>query len=227
MRLLFESAKRVSSREAISLLCQRIAKHESAVLPVEELSQFGIRFEKLDMDENELNEHAPAFFTLYPRHLLPGLDEAFREYVHDARLAGGDSGHTPFTGLEEFDIADTVFRCFKVGIPTDSACPHVKLELFNTTAPTNDTVLRGELLPLLRIIETQMSRGRFIRHSITPIFVFSIIGLQCRFIEAFFQDETLVVRATELLNFEEENLDHIQLFGQFYMGGHTGVTTEK
>jgi hypothetical protein len=78
MRLLFESTKRVSSSEALSPLTQCIAKHESAVIPVEELPQLGIRFEKLDTGEIELKGHGPAFFTLYPRHLLPGLDEAFK-----------------------------------------------------------------------------------------------------------------------------------------------------
>ncbi|KAL2837098.1 hypothetical protein BJX68DRAFT_273237 [Aspergillus pseudodeflectus] len=114
-----------------------------------------------------------------------------------------------------------------VGLPTDATFPHVKLILSNTTVPTNGTLLRGELLPITRIIRTQMYQKQFMHHLITPVFAFSIIGLHCRFIEAFFQGETLVVRSTELLNYEEEDVDNIKLFGQWYMAGHTGVTTEN
>jgi hypothetical protein len=73
--------QQASSREAVKLLTERIEKHDSSSLSIDQLSQFGICFEKLVLDNPE--KKGSVFFTLYPRHLLPEPDDALRERCPD------------------------------------------------------------------------------------------------------------------------------------------------
>jgi hypothetical protein len=112
------------------------------------------------------------------------------------RLTGVRScGNTPFTGLVEYKPKITVFGCFKLGIPSDPTCPHVKLELFNTTVSINGTILRGELLPILRIIKTQMSRKEFAHHLITPVLF--LLSLQPSSLELIIMYRSLLSQSSD------------------------------
>jgi hypothetical protein len=73
--------QQASSREAVELLTERIEKHDSSTLSIDQLSQFGICFEGLVLDNPE--KRGPVFFNLYPRHLLPEPDDALRERCPD------------------------------------------------------------------------------------------------------------------------------------------------
>ncbi|KAB8217835.1 hypothetical protein BDV33DRAFT_205926 [Aspergillus novoparasiticus] len=90
--------------------------------------------------------------------------------------------------------------------------------IYNNLVAADDTVLYGELLPILRIMLTQLWNPRFIDHMISPVLTYSLMGLKVQVIEAFFQDQRLVLRPTKLYDFTHGNDAAFKVFTQWYMG---------
>lgn len=61
------------------------------------------------------------------------------------------------------------YGCFDVIDSKDSAFPHVKTVMFNNMAPSDSTIIYGELYPILVIMYTQLQRLRFSHHLILPV----------------------------------------------------------
>ncbi|KAL2784456.1 hypothetical protein BJX66DRAFT_344021 [Aspergillus keveii] len=244
MRYPNESAQHASNREAVRSLALRVFNHEPLTYPVEQLPAFDIRFE--EMDVKEITAKGPLFSHRFlkahcsvpktmvlanPMNILHYLTDSipysFHLTLENFAFEWRYSDETPFSGLEEHGRKRTVFACFNVGVSTDSFFPHVKLRIQDTEVATDDVLLRGELLPIQRAILTRMRQKNHMHHLLTLVLAFSVAGLSFRIIEAFFQDGSLVIRATKLFNMEERNDEATQFLAQWYLGGHAGVTTEK
>lgn len=56
--------------------------------------------------------------------------------------------------------------------------------------------------------------------------MFSLMGLQARVIEAYFRDQTLVLRLTKMYDFTHGNTAAFKTFVQWYMGEPVGDTVQ-
>ncbi|KAE8328515.1 hypothetical protein BDV39DRAFT_174102 [Aspergillus sergii] len=133
-------------------------------------------------------------------------------------------GDTLFRGLFKYDQPE--FGCYRITYLDDPSYPHIMAVVYNNLVATDDTVLYGELLPILRIMLTQLWNLRFIHHMVSPVLIFSLMGLKVRVIEAFFQDQRLVLRPTKLYDFTHGNDAAFKVFAQWYMGKPIGDTIQ-
>ncbi|KAL2365679.1 hypothetical protein RJZ56_001439 [Blastomyces dermatitidis] len=115
-----------------------------------------------------------------------------------------------------------------------STHPHVKGVMYNNSLmATESTILRGELLPVLKIMHGQFRQARFASHMISPllrgiffcgVLLISLMGFKARVLEVYFEDETLVVRPTKLYDFTHGNDAAFKTFTQWYHGKPIGDT---
>ncbi|EGE77889.2 hypothetical protein BDDG_00826 [Blastomyces dermatitidis ATCC 18188] len=108
-----------------------------------------------------------------------------------------------------------------------STHPHVKGVMYNNSnslMATESTILRGELLPVLKIMHGQFRQARFASHMISPVLLISLMGFKARVLEVYFEDETLVVRPTKLYDFTHGNDAAFKTFTQWYHGKPIGDT---
>lgn len=58
------------------------------------------------------------------------------------------------------------------------------------------------------------------------VLIFSLMGVQARVIEAFFQGHKLVLRPTKMYDFSHGNHNAFETFAQWYIGKPIGITTQ-
>ncbi|KAB8264339.1 hypothetical protein BDV32DRAFT_135271 [Aspergillus pseudonomiae] len=131
-------------------------------------------------------------------------------------------GETPFRGLFKYEQPE--FGCYEITYLDGPSYPHVMAVIYNNLVATDDTVLCGELLPILRIMLAQLMKWEFVHQMVSPVLIISLMGLKVRVIEAFFKDQKLVVRPTKMYDFTHGNDAAFKVFAQWYMGQPIGDT---
>ncbi|KNG91726.1 hypothetical protein ANOM_000216 [Aspergillus nomiae NRRL 13137] len=131
-------------------------------------------------------------------------------------------GDTSFRGLFKYEQPE--FGCFRITYLDGPSYPHVMAVIYNNLVATDDTVLSGELLPILRIMLAQLMKRQFVHQMVSPVLIISLMGLKARVIEAFFKDQRLVVRPTKMYDFTHGNDAAFKVFVQWYMGQPIGDT---
>ncbi|RJE18337.1 hypothetical protein PHISCL_09326 [Aspergillus sclerotialis] len=127
-------------------------------------------------------------------------------------------GESAFTNSGLYKYEQPEFGCCHIAELNDPDYPHVKAIVYNNLVATDPTILYGELLPILRIMLTQLRRQKFMHQMVTPVLVFSLMGLQTRVIEAFFDTHQLVLRPIKLYDFSHGNRNAFKTFAEWYIG---------
>ncbi|KAB8246580.1 hypothetical protein BDV35DRAFT_353661 [Aspergillus flavus] len=105
--------------------------------------------------------------------------------------------------------------------------PHVKAIAYNNVNATDQTILRGELLLILRLMFTQLRKRRFLKHMVAPVLLFFIVGPQhARIIEAIFDGSNLVLRTTKIFDLRYKNVQGLKDFAGYYLGPPMGDTVK-
>ncbi|RAH71860.1 uncharacterized protein BO66DRAFT_318737 [Aspergillus aculeatinus CBS 121060] len=103
--------------------------------------------------------------------------------------------------------------------------PPMKAMVYNNLDGNENTLLRGEVVIALRVINGQMRRSRFFEHSTVPVLLFSFLGPQhARVIEAYFDGSSVVMRPLRLFDLREKDQTLIRTFAQWFLGEPTGET---
>lgn len=103
------------------------------------------------------------------------------------------------------------------------ACPHTKAFMYNDMEATDGTILRGELLTILRLMLGQLRKARLLQYRKAPVILYLSFPLPtvpyrvlCRsfwsrlwvnvpaLFESYYNGQSLVLRTTKLYNFPEE-----------------------
>lgn len=96
---------------------------------------------------------------------------------------------------------------------------HLTATTFNNLNGHDDTILRGELLPVLRLMIGHLRRARFIDHMVAPILTLSFLGPQhARVIETYMEGHTVVVRKTKLYDLRTKDAAAFKTFAQWFLG---------
>ncbi|KAL4783196.1 hypothetical protein BJX76DRAFT_330613 [Aspergillus varians] len=104
--------------------------------------------------------------------------------------------------------------------------PHMKACIQSDLDATDDQLIRGDLLVLVRLMLSQFKRTIFLPHMVAPILLFSFTGVQhARVIEAYFDGTSLVVRPTKLYDLREKDALAFRTFAQYFFGKAIGLTT--
>ncbi|PYH65242.1 uncharacterized protein BO88DRAFT_349124 [Aspergillus vadensis CBS 113365] len=136
-------------------------------------------------------------------------------------------GDSAFEKSSLYKYEQPEFGCYRIAELNGPTRPHVKAVMYNNLVATDSTILFGELMPILRIMLTQLRRRKFIHEMVSPVLIFSLMGLQARVIEAFFQDQNLVLRPTKMYDFSHGNSDAFKSLAQWYiLGEPIGDTTK-
>ncbi|OJI83289.1 hypothetical protein ASPTUDRAFT_124473 [Aspergillus tubingensis CBS 134.48] len=181
------------------------------------------------------DETDPAFSRPYDRAYV--MDMHFDSYISYYNLKAKREGYrspwvpkcigdSAFGNIGLYRDEQPEFGCFSIAEPKDPVCPHVKAIIYNNMVATDSTILFGELMPILRIMLKQYWRAKYIHSMVSPVLVFSLMGLQARVIEAFFQGQELIIRPTKLYDFSHGNPSAFKTFTQWYMGRPIGDTTK-
>ncbi|OGM46183.1 hypothetical protein ABOM_004860 [Aspergillus bombycis] len=105
--------------------------------------------------------------------------------------------------------------------------PHTKAIVYNNVNTTDQAILRGELLLILRLMIGQLRKRRFIRHMVAPVLLFSIVGPQhARIIEATFDGSNLNLRSTKIFDLRYKNVQGLKDFAEYYLGPPIGDTVK-
>ncbi|KAE8147338.1 hypothetical protein BDV25DRAFT_160576 [Aspergillus avenaceus] len=105
--------------------------------------------------------------------------------------------------------------------------PHMKCMVIHATEG-DERLLRGELLTIIDIIRGRLSHKATRASVNAPILLFSFMGSCARMLEANMDSEGLVVRATRLYDFkEEEDVDFSlsRFFARWWMGHPADMST--
>lgn len=93
-------------------------------------------------------------------------------------------GDYPFKGLDR--DKQPVFGCYHIRDMDGSTYPHVKAVMYNNLVPKDNTLLLGEILPILRIMIAQFWKAWFVHHMVSPVITSSsglkrvrVIALNC------------------------------------------------
>ncbi|PGH35029.1 hypothetical protein GX50_02163 [[Emmonsia] crescens] len=106
-----------------------------------------------------------------------------------------------------------------------STHPHVKAVMWQGLVAKDSTILRGELSPIVEIMISQFLQTRFVDHMVAPVLIISLMGFKARVIEAYFKDQTLILRPSEMLDFTHANNAGFKTFVQWYLGPPIGDTS--
>ncbi|KAJ5483433.1 hypothetical protein N7530_002679 [Penicillium desertorum] len=66
--------------------------------------------------------------------------------------------------------------------------------MYNGMDPTDEIILRGELLTILRVMLGQLRKVRLLHHKRAPVFLVSFAGKRARAFEAYSDGQALVLR---------------------------------
>ncbi|RAL15385.1 uncharacterized protein BO97DRAFT_338166, partial [Aspergillus homomorphus CBS 101889] len=92
---------------------------------------------------------------------------------------------------------------------------HIQAFMYHGIDGTDTTVLRGEVLIALRLINAQMRRSSFFKH--LTVLLFSFMGPQhARLLEAYFDGTSLVVRRTRLFDLRKKDQTVIKTIAQWH-----------
>ncbi|KAE8151676.1 hypothetical protein BDV25DRAFT_128574 [Aspergillus avenaceus] len=105
--------------------------------------------------------------------------------------------------------------------------PHIKCIMQNDLESDDDSLLRGEVLTVIRIMLGQLKRKIFVNDMVAPVLLFSLNRRHPRVIEAYFDGRELLVRRTKAYDFTYMNADGFKTFAQWFMGNPIGDTSEQ
>ncbi|KAK2812563.1 hypothetical protein FQN50_001207 [Emmonsiellopsis sp. PD_5] len=141
------------------------------------------------------------------------------------------------------------YGCSKTTDLNGSTHPHVKAIMWQGLVAKDSTILRGELSPIVEIMISQFLQTRFVDHMVAPVnftvyllaiiisllstnittmlqvLIISLMGFKARVIEAYFKDQTLILRPSEMLDFTHANNAGFKTFVQWYLGPPIGDTS--
>ncbi|KAG5303824.1 hypothetical protein I7I50_10708 [Histoplasma capsulatum G186AR] len=129
----------------------------------------------------------------------------------------------PFKSLYQY--SDPEFGALRLTDIAGKEHPHMKAVIYNNIEENEQEYFRGELLAILRLMFGQMKQRRFIQHMISPVLVFSLMGIQrARVIESYFDGENLILRSTGLYDFREKDVKGLKDFAGWWIGNPIGDT---
>ncbi|CAI7592320.1 unnamed protein product [Penicillium glandicola] len=132
--------------------------------------------------------------------------------------------YTPFKELYKYDKPD--FGVFNImDIPT-AEFPHMKAVTWNGLEGEDSELGRGELLIILRLMLGQLRKVRLLHHNVSPILVVSFMGKRARLLESFFEDQSFIVRTSDVYDFSDKKTTSMAFksFAEYYHGDPAGNT---
>ncbi|KAJ6031920.1 hypothetical protein N7540_002652 [Penicillium herquei] len=134
-------------------------------------------------------------------------------------------------------------QAIEVSAAADLQSPQIKAVILVNAKGDNENLYRGEIMTVLRLIIHQMGQRRLIKHMKIPVrippssfihqqqeltrirqvMVLSIIANRARLIEAFCENEKIVLRATPLYDFPEDIPDAFPTLAKWFHGHPTGI----
>ncbi|KAL2005981.1 hypothetical protein VTN00DRAFT_9635 [Thermoascus crustaceus] len=107
----------------------------------------------------------------------------------------------------------------------DTKFPHLKSMMISDVDGDNETLSRGELLALIRMIRGRLATKKFAGHPVHPVLLFSMMGTQhARILQAHFNGTELVIHHSELYDFRHDNTVLLELFAQWFLSSPVGNT---
>ncbi|KKA22961.1 hypothetical protein T310_3012 [Rasamsonia emersonii CBS 393.64] len=172
----------------------------------------------------------------YLQHFLP----AYRSRSPDVKYTVGDSSGWCYEDLGNYRFRGQLWE-HDMFVPDprppwymsyvyhhhDTRFPHIKCTMFYDIDGDNETLLRGELLALIRIMRGILRKRCFIEHNIAPVLLFSVMGHHARILQAHFDGNELVVQCSKLYSFEHEQDAPLDFFAQWFLSAPTGKTTPE
>ncbi|KAJ9244240.1 hypothetical protein DTO169E5_1845 [Paecilomyces variotii] len=107
----------------------------------------------------------------------------------------------------------------------DTKFPHLKSMMISDVDGDNETLFRGELLALIRMIRGRLETKKFARSPVHPVLLFSMMGTQhARILQAHFNGTELVIHHSKLYDFRYEDAVLLELFAQWFISSPVGET---
>ncbi|OQD67510.1 hypothetical protein PENPOL_c003G08655 [Penicillium polonicum] len=236
----------------LELVIDELSENKKHKIDVAELKQFGIVHQRMTLDRED-SASKPSFFAPYPRIPEPSdsivdelrstlafEDTCFTDPVDRARQVAGPWSsyvpyglHPPWTSKDVDDYKPykdlyqddkPQFGTFRMTDVRGKACPHTKAFMYNDMEATDGTILRGELLTILRLMLGQLRKARLLQHRKAPVFLVSFMGKRARAFESYYNGQSLVLRTTKLYNFPEETSIGFKNLAEWYLSSPTGDT---
>ncbi|KAJ6179354.1 hypothetical protein N7519_009815 [Penicillium mononematosum] len=216
-------------------------------IDVAQLKQYGIVHQRMTLDRGD-TARKPFFFAPHPSILEPSEetddelrstlafeDTCFNEPVDRSRQVAGPWSYyiphdrddpvydyRPYKDLYKHD--DPEFGAFGMTDILGKDFPHTKTTMYNGLDATDEIILRGELLTILRVMLGQLRKVR-LHHKKAPVFLVSFAGKRARAFEAYSNGETLFLRTTKLYNFPEETSVAYKDLAEWIASSPTGDTS--
>ncbi|CAI7677901.1 unnamed protein product [Penicillium discolor] len=220
-----------------------LSENKKHKIDVTELKGFGIVHQRMTLNRED-SASKPSFFAPYPgipepsdsivdelRSTLAFEDTCFTDPVDRApQVAGPWSSHVPY-GVNDYKLYKDLYQddkpqfgTFRMTDVRGKAFSHTKAFMYNDMEATDGTILRGELLTILRLMLGQLRKARLLQHRKAPVFLVSFMGKCARAFEFYYNGQSLVLRTTNLYNFPEETSIGFKNLAEWYLSSPTGDT---
>ncbi|PGH12303.1 hypothetical protein AJ79_04369 [Helicocarpus griseus UAMH5409] len=215
-----EPPRRLERRKILVQLETVVESLQAHKIDAAKLKELKIRVEGMVLDEN--SDSKPHFFTPHPSLPRPadGLNQPAVLHLQ-LDICVGD--YKPYRSLYQYDQPE--FGTFRMTDVPGGGFPHTMAVMYNDLETNDREVLRGELLTILRLMLGQYKKRRFIPHMTVPVLLFSLMGKGGRIIEAYCDDQQLILRFTALYHFREQTITAFKDFAEWYLGNPTGDTS--
>ncbi|KAE8332748.1 hypothetical protein BDV39DRAFT_199744 [Aspergillus sergii] len=219
-----ESAVRLERRKTLLQLECTVEQLQVPKIDLSELNNYNIAVHPMTFTGN--SDSQPSFFAR--SRSLPEPDDELLEREYPTFPLENDPSVGNYTTYKRlFQYNETGFGVLYMTDRSGPDFPHVKAIAYNNVKATDQTILRGELLLILRLMFTQLRKRRFLKHMVAPVLLFSIVGPQhARIIEAIFDGSNLVLRTTKIFDLCYKNVQGLKDFAEYYLGPPIGDTVK-
>ncbi|OJD16610.1 hypothetical protein AJ78_03250 [Emergomyces pasteurianus Ep9510] len=109
-----------------------------------------------------------------------------------------------------------------------STVPHMKVLMYSGIIGNKNELFREELLVIIDVMYRRLNTKSLRLHIIAPVLLFSVVGMHhIRVLEAYFNGEELVVRATELYDLEHRNHKLLIQLSKWWLGHASDMSTQE
>lgn len=227
-------------------LFAELLSHPKQYLSSDDLAKAGIEVVTMDIATGVPADSGPQFCDLcpqkefdamfnmvekWPRRKGPEvyfaaiqMGQLIYETFHNGGLASQSKyvwrslrNNTPFEAHNDVG-SRTDPPCYAKGVfdTLNPSIPHLGTLL--TDGVDSDNRLRwSEVCWAACLMAGRLRDKEYRKHEIVPVFVYSIAGRNARVIQAYYENGKFIIRKTEHISFENENIDGLKLFLRWIM----------
>ncbi|OQE06108.1 hypothetical protein PENVUL_c020G04900 [Penicillium vulpinum] len=230
----------------LELVIDELEEHKKHEIHLAELEGLGIVHQRMTLDRED-SARKPSFFAPHSsipkpsddtvdelRSTLEFEDTCFTQPVDRARqVAGPWASYVPYGVIDDYTPYKDLYQDhkpefgpFRISDIRGKGFPHTKAFIYNDMDATDESILRGELLVILRLMLGQLRKRRLLHHRKAPVFLVSFMGKRARAFESYFNGQALVLRTTKLYNFPEDTSIGFKSLAEWYLSSPTGDTSK-